>query len=715
MTWSAAACRRFRIAVACHRLPTFRVFCFVLIAGCSLVGADEQIRWGNDILRQDAAWYASPAARAIADSVVQYQSSAGGWPKGIDLSVPPRTGADIPAKSNANTLDNNGTTLPMQFLARVAHATGEEKYRCSFLRGVDYLLAAQYPNGGWPQFFPLRKGYYSRITFNDGAMIRAVTVLRDAAAGRPPYDFVDTERRAKAAAAVDRGIDLILRAQVRQNGKPTAWSAQHDETTLEPAWGRSFEPPSLSGSESVGIVRFLMQIKDPSPEVIAAVEAAVEWFRSVAIQGVRLEEFTAADGRRDNRLIADPAAPSLWARFYELDTNRPIFVGRDSVIRYDFNEIERERRVGYTYYGTWPATLLSTQYPRWRARIGAAAIRAVPSMKPDAIVATDGTGDYTSLQEAISRAPMRTGENDPRWIILVKRGVYRERVYVQRERGNIAVIGEDAETTIITNDLHANVPGADGKPIGTFRTATVQIDGDGMVWENITIANAAGQPGPRAGGPPVAQAVALRVDADRVVFRRCRFLGWQDTLLVNRGRHYFVECYIEGSVDFIFGAATAVFDRCHIRCLKDGYITAASTPEGTEHGLVFIDCRITGSEDVKTYLGRPWRAYAKTVFVRTHMSDVVRAEGWHNWNKPEAEKTVFYAEAGSTGAGSNPSKRVPWARSLTEEEVAALTPKKILGFDPPVTLRRGDAEGSQDARVAHSEILRRSAAQDDVR
>lgn len=299
--------------------------------------------------------------------------------------------------------------------------------------------------------------------------------------------------------------------------------------------------------------------------------------------------------------------------------------------------------------------------------------------KPDAVVAADGSGQYTSLQEAISRAPMRTGLADPRWVIFVKRGTYRERIYVQRERGNIMVIGEDAATTIITYDLHAGIPGPDGKPIGTFRTPTVQVDGDGMVWENITVANAAGQPGPREAGPSVEQAVALRVDGDRVVFRLCRFLGWQDTILVNRGRHYFVDCYIEGSVDFIFGGAIAMFERCHIHCLKDGYITAASTPQGTAHGLVFADCRITGNDGVKTYLGRPWRIYARTIFLRTDMSSVVRPEGWHNWNKAEAEKTVFYAEFRSTGRGSSPSTRVRWARSLTAREVAALTPGKVLG------------------------------------
>ena len=214
---------------------------------------------------------------------------------------------------------------------------------------------------------------------------------------------------------------------------------------------------------------------------------------------------------------------------------------------------------------------------------------AFSAFKPDAVVAADGSGDYTSVQEAISRAPMRTAASDPPWKIYVKPGVYRERVYVQRERGNIAVVGDDAETTVITYGMQANMPGPDGKPIGTFRTPTVQIDGDGMVWYGVTIANSAGKPGPREPGPAVAQAVALRVDGDRVIFDHCRFLGWQDTILVNRGRQYFADCYIEGSVDFIFGGATALFERCHIHCVGDGYITAASTPEGQANGLVFTD------------------------------------------------------------------------------------------------------------------------------
>jgi pectinesterase len=310
------------------------------------------------------------------------------------------------------------------------------------------------------------------------------------------------------------------------------------------------------------------------------------------------------------------------------------------------------------------------------AHLAIALLVAVPlaahaaDLKADAVVALDGSGNFTSLQEAISAAPMRTDPAQARWVIRVKPGTYQERVYVQRERGHMRIVGDDVAKTIVAFNIHANLPGPDGKPMGTFRTPTVQIDGDGMIWENLTLANTAG---------PVGQALALRADGDRLEFRRVRFLGWQDTVLLNRGRHYFEDCYIEGHVDFIFGAATAWFERCHIHALRDGYLTAASTPQGTAHGFVFSHCKVTGADGAKTYLGRPWRNFAKTVFLRTEMSANVRPEGWHNWNKPDAEKTTFYAEFGNTGPGAGRETRAPWTHQLTADQAAAYTPAAVLG------------------------------------
>jgi pectinesterase len=292
------------------------------------------------------------------------------------------------------------------------------------------------------------------------------------------------------------------------------------------------------------------------------------------------------------------------------------------------------------------------------------------------VVAADGSAKYKTIQEAVMAVPAGTADSPV--VIRIKPGTYKELVYVQREKRFFRLVGEDASKTVVTFNLNANLTGLDGKPIGTFRTPTAQIDADDFTAENITFENSAG---------PVGQALAIRVDGDRAVFRNCRFLGWQDTIFINRGRQYFENCYVEGHVDFIFGAATAFFERCHIHALKDGYLTAASTPDYEPFGFVFSRCKITGAAPaVKTYLGRPWRAYSAVTFLDTEMSEVVRPEGWHNWNFPEREKTARYAESGSMGTGGNTSARVNWARKLTKAEVKAITPERVLagsdGWNP---------------------------------
>ena len=338
--------------------------------------AEAAIQW-NDALDQAPAWYASAEAIRIADNVLAFQDQSGGWPKNIDMAqdldneartrIRQEQAARGAAPDNI-TIDNGATHTQMRYLARIYQHAGYERFKTSVLRGVDYLLEAQYGNGGWPQYFPIRKGYYEQITFNDGAMVGVLEMLRDIVNGHPDFTFVDAVRREASAGALARGIDSILRMQIKQHGKRTAWCAQHDKDTLGPAWARAYEPPSLSGGETVGIVRFLMSIEDPSPTTIAAVEGAVAWLRSVAIYHLRFERFTDAAGNRDRRVVPDPDAPPLWARFYELGSNRPIFLGRDSVVRYALSEIEQERRAGYAYYGTWAQELLDTTYPQWKAK-----------------------------------------------------------------------------------------------------------------------------------------------------------------------------------------------------------------------------------------------------------------------------------------------------------------------------------------------------------
>ncbi len=286
-------------------------------------------------------------------------------------------------------------------------------------------------------------------------------------------------------------------------------------------------------------------------------------------------------------------------------------------------------------------------------------------------VAADGSGQFKSVQAAIMSVPSGSPANPV--IIHIKPGVYHELIYVQREKCYFKLIGENATNTVLTFNLYAGMTNLDGKALGTFKTPSATIDADDFTAENLTFENSAG---------PIGQALALRVDGDHAVFRNCRFLGWQDTILLNRGRQYFENCYICGHVDFIFGAATAWFENCHIHCLRSGYITAASTPQNQPFGFVFSHCQIDGEPGVKTFLGRPWRIYASTIYLNCEMSDVVVPAGWYDWKKPEAHQTARYAEYQSTGDGANPQGRVAWAKQLTGSEAGQITVEKALGFTP---------------------------------
>ena len=283
-------------------------------------------------------------------------------------------------------------------------------------------------------------------------------------------------------------------------------------------------------------------------------------------------------------------------------------------------------------------------------------------------VAADGSGQFKSVQEAIMSVPSGSATNPV--IIHVKPGTYRELVYVQREKSFFRLIGDDADKTIISFNLYASMTNVDGKALGTFKTPTTTIDADNFTAENITFENSAG---------PVGQALAIRVDGDRAAFHHCRFLGWQDTILLNRGRQYFDDCYIQGHVDFIFGAATAWFESCHLHCLRDGYLTAASTPQDEPYGFVFNHCQVDGEDGVKTFLGRPWRLYASVTWLNCNLSDVVRPEGWNDWKKPEAHATARYAEFNSQGSGANPEARAGWAKQLNEADAKKITVDKVLG------------------------------------
>jgi PelA/Pel-15E family pectate lyase len=324
---------------------------------------------------QSDAWYGTPEAKRIADNLLLYQGKAGGWPKNIDMAAPLTSRVqDSLCQYNDETectIDNTATYTQMRFLAAVYAAQGGGQYRKSFLRGFDYMLKAQYDNGGWPQFYPLRKGYYTHITFNDDAIIGVMTLLTDAVEKKTPFRFVDAPRLKKAAVAIRKGIDCILKCQVRVNGVLTVWCAQNDEHSFAPAKARAYELPSLSGKESVSIIRYLMNIKHPSPEIAASVRAAVAWFERSKVKGVRVDVVpNSLSPTGMNKVVVDDSqAPPLWARFYDIETNKPIYVSRDGIVRSALADISYERRNHYGWLEPWAKELLSKDYPVWEKRM----------------------------------------------------------------------------------------------------------------------------------------------------------------------------------------------------------------------------------------------------------------------------------------------------------------------------------------------------------
>jgi pectinesterase len=295
----------------------------------------------------------------------------------------------------------------------------------------------------------------------------------------------------------------------------------------------------------------------------------------------------------------------------------------------------------------------------------------------DFVVSAAGDGDFKTVQEAINAVPdFRKNETK----IFIKNGIYKEKLVLPASKNNITFIGESVDKTILTNDDFASKENRFGEDMGTTGSSGFFVFGDNFTAKNITFENSAGE---------VGQAVAVRIDGDCVFFENCRFLGNQDTLYPHgdKSRQYYKNCYIEGTVDFIFGWSTALFDNCEIFCKRHGYITAASTNADTEFGFVFRNCKIHGNaEPGSVYFGRPWRPNAKTVFIECELSNVIRPEGWHNWGKTENEKTAFYAEYKNFGPGANTDKRVSWSHQLSDSQRADYTIENILDGWNPVKL-----------------------------
>jgi pectinesterase len=286
------------------------------------------------------------------------------------------------------------------------------------------------------------------------------------------------------------------------------------------------------------------------------------------------------------------------------------------------------------------------------------------------VVAQDGSGKYRTVQEAINAVP----DGSPLEVVIyIKKGVYKEKLTIPQSKSHITFKGEDKMSTILTYDDYASKKDSSGNNIGTSGSASIHIYGSDFSAVNITFENSSG---------PVGQAVAVWAGGDHTSFINCRFFGFQDTLYTFGTGTFqlYKDCYIEGTVDFIFGSATAWFENCRIFCKKAGYVTAASTPENVTYGYVFYKCDVTGDALPSSYfLGRPWRPYAKTVFIKCKLGEHIKPQGWDNWSKPDNEKTAFYAEYENTGPGSNTGKRVSWSHVLTSEEASRYTKENVVG------------------------------------
>jgi len=324
----------------------------------------------------------------VAENMVLLQTASGGWSKHFDEKAVDYTRGYLPAEIAAlrspdrrddATIDNKATTREIRYLAETYRETGNSAYLESARRGVAYLLAAQYANGGWPQYYPDRSLYRHQITYNDDAMVRVLQLLQDVAEGRDALAALTPEYAERTREAVSRGIACILATQLKIDGEPTIWAGQYDEITLQPAKARSYELPSLAVSESVSVVRFLIRQPQPTPAIIDAVDNAARWFDRHRLRDTAMRKVEApGEETGQDVLIETQPGASLWARFYDLDRQQPMFVNRQGEQVARFVDIPNERRVGYAWYGVWPEKLLSQELPRWRKAVASPPVSNAP-------------------------------------------------------------------------------------------------------------------------------------------------------------------------------------------------------------------------------------------------------------------------------------------------------------------------------------------------
>ena len=357
------------------KIKTAILLTLICVVNTSIQAQVHDQKWSEIINKSEPAWFATAEAKAVAENVLLYQRNIGGWPKNTQMQTP-LTEAEkqkliaLKSISKELTTDNRATTQEMLFLSKMYAQVPDERYKNAFLAGLNYLLEAQYENGGWPQFYPLKKGYSTHITYNDDSMVNILNVLKEYVDKTDYYSIKLPEATLeKAKIAFSKGIDCIIKSQYKQYGILTAWCAQHDEVTLLPANARAYELASLSGKESAKIVLLLMSIENPSLEIITAVNSAVAWFEKTKITDLREERVAVPNSKiMEKVMVKDPNATPLWARFMELEDNTPFFCDRDGIKKASIAEIGQERRTGYAWYTNEPKEVLK-KYPAWKKKL----------------------------------------------------------------------------------------------------------------------------------------------------------------------------------------------------------------------------------------------------------------------------------------------------------------------------------------------------------
>ncbi|MCX6210867.1 MAG: pectate lyase [Bacteroidetes bacterium] len=545
------------------------------------------------------------AQDAVANNMLLFQRNYGGWPKHYQEQkinykkvYTDVEKATIQDESNRNdaTIDNDATSKEIRYLIKAYHQTKNKKYLTASEKGIKYLLKMQYKNGGFPQFYPDLSSYRHEITYNDNAMINAMNVLYDVALRRNGFDAVDSNFIKPSKIAVAKGVDCILKTQVKVKGKLTVWCAQHDEKTLKPAKARAYELPSLSGSESVGIIKFLMRFEHQTIEIKNAVEAALEWFEKSKIVGYKYEDIpdsTLPKGR--DRGIIPEAGNILWARFYDIETNQPFFSGRDGIKRKNVSEIEYERRNGYGWYGNWARDLLEKDYPVWKSKVKC----QKQKVENKIVVDINGKGDFKTIQDAInslsdSSATTRT--------IFIKKGIYKEKIFL--EKNNVILEGEDEGKTVLTQAIARDEWRC--LNVDDWGVATLNLKGSDITLKNLTIENSYG------------------FDTDKDITISCASDTAKHEKKIRKDGHQMA----------LRSFATTRLKVIHCKLKAFGGDTVS--PWNVENGMFYFkDCVMEGGVDF--YCPRGW-AYAENC---TFIAHIGPASIWHDGSKYEDSKTVL--------------------------------------------------------------------------